>query len=165
VSGVNKIQKLEEVAKIDLIIWSHVMEHVAQPYDELKKLLEHSRYVYVEVPFGVPKSTAMRRSFIFQIIGLLISLSSTLYAKFSSPAAGRVSARSLIKESEHLSFYDEDTFPIIAKKLGAHLNYKVDTSPTPEGSEAHVIRALFQPSNENFGSSIIFELSKFVASV
>ena len=140
---VSKISSLENIGKVDLIIWSHVMEHVAQPFEELSKLLEHATYVYAEVPFGVPSPSPSRKSLLLQIVGLAISLNSNVYSRFSRPSAGRVSSKLFIRQSEHLSFFEESTFGIIARTHGVRVSSEIATSPSPDGSEARVIRAIF----------------------
>ena len=119
------------------------MEHVAQPFEELSKLLEHATYVYAEVPFGVPSPSPSRKSLLLQIVGLAISLNSNVYSRFSRPSAGRVSSKLFIRQSEHLSFFEESTFGIIARTQGVRVSSEIATSPSPDGSEARVIRAIF----------------------
>ncbi len=62
VQGVTKlsdtVHELNPNEKFDLIICSHVMEHIAQPLQILKKLTTHlseGGYVFIEVPLGVWK--------------------------------------------------------------------------------------------------------------
>ena len=144
--GVSKISSLELLHQVDLIIWSHVMEHVAEPYEELEKLLKHSKYIYVEVPYGVPKPSKSRRSVFLQYISLLISLNPTTYSRFTRPSAGRVSSRAFIKQSEHMSFYTEQTFEVIGELLGVLTQTTVATSPTPDGAEAKILRVFYSRS-------------------
>ena len=51
VGTVNELEKLNE--KPDLVIYSHVLEHILNPYEELTELRKHlkeSSLVYIEVP-------------------------------------------------------------------------------------------------------------------
>jgi tetraacyldisaccharide 4'-kinase len=51
-----------QVDKPDLIILSHVLEHVANPIATLKELFSYSNTIYIEVPYGVPKISKKRNS-------------------------------------------------------------------------------------------------------
>ena len=66
--GVNKIANtIDELAsdeKFDLIICGHVMEHVAQPLDVVKKLISHlsdNGHLFIEVPMEVWKKPPLHR--------------------------------------------------------------------------------------------------------
>ena len=74
VSGVQRISSLKELESVDLIIYAHVLEHVTFPARELETFLSMARYVYVEVPYGVPILSRQRKSKLFFVISLLLSL-------------------------------------------------------------------------------------------
>ena len=85
VSGVSRISSLDELEKIDLIIYAHVLEHVPHPLETLQSFLIKARYVYVEVPFGVPSISWQRRSISVLLLNLLLSFSQKLWGGIFQP--------------------------------------------------------------------------------
>ena len=68
ISGVTKladtIEDLSQSKKFDLIICNHVIEHVAQPLQVLKKLvsyLDDHGHIFIEVPMEVWKHPPLAR--------------------------------------------------------------------------------------------------------
>jgi hypothetical protein len=143
VDGVKRIARIDDVSEIDLIIYANVLEHVANPLENLAQLISSARYVYVEVPFGIPAITVLRKSRLFQISIIILSLSPYLWRRFSIPSTGRDPRSSILRQSEHLSFFNETSIKRLAEKLNVHLILKVVTIPTPERGEGRAIQALF----------------------
>jgi len=55
-AGVTCISEMKDLPDVDLIIYAHVLEHVADPVAEIKALMSKVNQIYVEVPFGVSLS-------------------------------------------------------------------------------------------------------------
>ncbi len=142
--GVQRIADLNQVDNIDLIIYAHTLEHVSFPWLELEKLANSCKYLYVEVPEGIPSSNAFRKYRIFQFFAIFLSFSHKAWGRFSRPSAGRKLPASLLRQSEHLSFFSEQTFKVIAKKQGLEVGTRVTKIITPDAQEATVIQALFR---------------------
>jgi hypothetical protein len=142
-TGVKRLETLSEINNIDLIIYAHVMEHVSEPMLELKNLLKFSKYVYVEVPHGVPITNRCRQSRSITILGLAISRFPNLWSKFSKPSAGRIQAANLLRQSEHLNFFTPETFNVLSNALGVNCVTRVCTIPTPDKTTIKVIQAIF----------------------
>ena len=135
---------MDEVGVVDLVIYAHVLEHVANPFLEFKKLMQSCKYLYVEVPNGVPTSNIFRKYQLFQLFYVILSLSEKTWGYFSRPSAGRKVAASLLRQSEHLSFFSERTFKVIAEKQGLEVSTRVTKIITPDMQDATVIQALFR---------------------
>ena len=143
--GVNRINSLEEIQKIDLIIYAHVLEHVEWPLAELKKLTNHSRYVYVEVPEGTPEINRIRKSRLLYLFNLATSFNPRIWGKFSKPSGGRIIKSKFLRQSEHINFFNLQTFEEMAVKLDLSIiSLSITTIPSPEGGEAKVIRAVYE---------------------
>ena len=144
IPGVNRIKTLQELKEIDLIIYAHVLEHVESPLAELKKLTDNSRYVYVEVPEGTPEINRIRRSKLMYLFNLATSFNPRIWGKFSKPSGGRIMKSKFLRQSEHINFFNEQTFKEMAITLDLSMISLSTTSiPSPEGGEAKVIRAVF----------------------
>lgn len=144
IPGVNRINSLEELKKIDLIIYAHVLEHVESPLVELEKLTDNSRFVYVEVPEGTPEINRIRKSRILYLFNLATSFNPKIWEKFSKPSSGRIMKSKFLRQSEHINFFNEQTFKEMAMTLDLSIISLSTTSiPSPEGGEAKVIRAVF----------------------
>jgi len=142
-TGIMRIQDLTDVGSVDLVIYAHVLEHVSNPFDELEKLMQSCKYLYVEVPNGVPAPNMLRRHQVFQPLLVFLSLSTITWGYFSRPSAGRKVAASILRQSEHLSFFCEQTLKVIAEKQGINVTTRVTQIITPDMQEATVIQGLF----------------------
>jgi hypothetical protein len=143
--GVKRLNSLEDIEKCDLILYSHVLEHVSFPLQDIVNLLRKCKALYIEVPFGKPKINLARRLGIFVPLILILSKFPKLYSKFTAPNAGRLSNRNLwLNQSEHINFFEENSFRFIAEINNKNLECIVSEIPTPDGKKAKVIQALFQ---------------------
>jgi hypothetical protein len=143
--GVKRLNSLEDIEKCDLILYSHVLEHVSFPLQEVVNLLRKCKALYIEVPFGKPRINLARRLGIFVPLILILSKFPKIYSKFTSPTAGRLKNRNLwLNQSEHINFFEENSFRFIAEINNKNLQYIVSEIPTPDGKKAKVIQALFQ---------------------
>jgi hypothetical protein len=143
--GVKRLNSLEDIEKCDLILYSHVLEHVSFPLQEVVNLLRKCKALYIEVPFGKPRINLARRLGIFVPLILILSKFPKIYSKFTSPTAGRLKNRNLwLNQSEHINFFEENSFRFIAEINNKNLECIVSEIPTPDGKKAKVIQALFQ---------------------
>jgi hypothetical protein len=143
--GVKRLNTLDDIEKCDLILYSHVLEHVSFPLEEVANLLKKCKALYVEVPFGKPKINLTRKLGLFIPLGLLFSKFSSIYSLITNPNTGRGNRRNLwLIQSEHVNFFEEESFRFIAKINAKRLSYKVSLIPTPDGKQAKVIQALFK---------------------
>ena len=150
VNGIKRLSSLEEISRCDLVLYSHVLEHVANPKDEVIKLLQHCEFVYVEVPYGAPEIDKSRKSRIRFALKLLSSFSPKFWRKFSKPATGRKSQKGVLIQSEHINFFSENSFKALAEKLGLEVVIEVNPIYTPDKAEGKVIQCLFTPTgNKN----------------
>jgi len=143
VHGVHRVKALDELSEIDLIIFANVLEHVANPLADLGKLLLSAKFVYVEVPFGVPTINFIRKLKAFQVVIVGLSLNSHFWKWFSIPSTGRDPRSSILRQSEHIQFFNEVTLKVMAEKLKKNIVLSVATIPTPEGGKGKAIQALF----------------------
>jgi hypothetical protein len=144
IPGVSRINSLQELKEIDLIIYAHVLEHVESPLVELKELTDYSRFVYVEVPEGTPEINRIRKSTLLYLFSLGISFNSRMWGKFSKPSGGRIIKSKFLRQSEHINFFTEQTFKEIAITLNlSMISLSTTNIPSPEGGEAKVIRAVY----------------------
>jgi hypothetical protein len=143
IPGVRRVSSINESPNADLIIYAHTLEHVAEPISELEKLFEKSDQIYVEVPFGVPEISKFRKSFMRFCITLATILHPGLWARNAQPATGRiVSSRKTLTQSEHLTFFTEKSFQVIAEILGVNLVVEQNTMTTPDLSQGTVLQCL-----------------------
>jgi hypothetical protein len=142
--GVQRIDDLSEINSIDIIIYAHILEHVADPILELSKLLKASKYVYVEVPIGIPSQSRLRKSHLFQWLIAALSLSPKIWSYLSSPAAGRLANHKILRQSEHLNFFSEKSLQTLAMKLNAQIIIKKNLIPTPDLQVMNVYQVLME---------------------
>lgn len=141
--GVVRAGSLDEVDSPDLIIYSHVLEHVSDPLLIISTFLEKTKSVYVEVPFGVPSISRDRKSLVQFLKKLTHSFKIDRWILDTEPKAGRVNINGVLIQSEHINFFTEDTFKRMAESLDATVDIGVTTIPTPDKSTARVIQVLF----------------------
>ena len=140
--GVQRIEKLEDLPTVDLIIYAHTLEHVVNPLEELKNLIEISKVVYVEVPFGVPKNNIWRRSSVLQLIFVAFSRIPLVWSFLAVPAAGRPWNTRILRQSEHLNFFNGTTLRVLAEKLDMRSVISECFIPTPDSEQARVLQCL-----------------------
>lgn len=141
--SVTRYTTFESLPFADLIIYAHVLEHVSNPLEELKKLLSKSNYIYVEVPYGVPVINKARKSKIRLLAQLASSVSAPLWRRKTTPATGRVvSSRKMITQSEHLTFFSEESMIEIAKQINVKLVMQKTTISTPDLNSGQVLQCL-----------------------
>ncbi len=138
----NRAKNREEVRISNspkLGICTHVIEHVAEPFEFLRSLVDELGSVYFEVPNGVPRLTAERKSFVRFMSSLLASLSPRQWALLTSPSAGREKPAAILRQSEHLSFFLAGHFDSFCKRAGLSARVGERQIPTPDGKEMGVI--------------------------
>jgi 2-polyprenyl-3-methyl-5-hydroxy-6-metoxy-1,4-benzoquinol methylase len=47
-----RIEKLDEIENVDLVIYAHILEHVNDPLKEIRDLLGISKYIYRDPLWG-----------------------------------------------------------------------------------------------------------------
>lgn len=146
VNGAMRLSTLDEKMGYDLILYSHVLEHVAKPREEVEMLLRHSDLLYVEVPFGLPEISKTRKSKTRFLFKLSRSLSPVMWSRWSKPATGRSSQKGVLVQSEHINFFSEKSFQILADSLDLEVHIEITSINTPDRSEATVIQCLFSRS-------------------
>lgn len=141
--GVQRIGSLDDISTVDLIVYAHVLEHVAKPLKEVEKLLEKTRYIYIEVPFGVPVINNFRKNQFRFATHLISSFNKKVWKSRTMPATGReVSSKRMLSQSEHLTFFTESSIERLALNLGAELIMEKGLIQTPDYQEASVLQCL-----------------------
>ena len=140
--GVVRIDSFSDIENVDLVIYAHILEHVTDPLIELEKLAEISKYIYIEVPSGVPKNTWLRKNLIFQLLVASFTLSPKVWSYFSNPAAGRSSSSKILRQSEHLNFFTTNTLKKLADRLNLNSYIIESLIPTPDNQVAKVYQVL-----------------------
>jgi hypothetical protein len=144
VSGVISVTEIEDLPKVDLIIYAHVLEHVTDPVAELRTLFSKSKRVYIEVPFGIPIITKSRKSYIKLFKTLLKSLNPKLWKGATQPATGRSIAGQLtLTQSEHINFFSEHSMRVLSNIVGARIELHRTEIETPDYKKAEVLQCLF----------------------
>jgi Methyltransferase domain len=144
ITNVNRIQSLNEIEGIDLIIYAHILEHVRNPIIELENLFKHSKRIYVEVPFGVPVISKERKSKLRFWWHLMSSTTPYFWNRQAAPSTGRtVNPIKMLSQSEHLTFFSEDSMQVIATRLNANLVIQKSTIRTPDSKSGLVLQCLF----------------------
>jgi hypothetical protein len=145
INGVERLNSIEQVETADLIIYSHVLEHVASPKYEIEKLLERCEKLYVEVPYGTPEISKARKSKIRFLLKVLATFYPRFWQQSTMPAAGRSPKSGILVQSEHINFFTERSFLKIAEDLRVEVHLEVNSIKTPDRAEALVIQCLFVP--------------------
>lgn len=143
IANVTKIDSLSEINRFDLAIYSHVIEHVADPISELKNILQHTNYIYIETPYGVPKISFMNKSIVINILFALLSLNPNLWRNMFAVSAGFKSKTRILRQSEHINFFEADTISKLGNLINCDSNVKINLVNNPLGEKHHVIQALY----------------------
>jgi hypothetical protein len=144
--GVERIENLGQLDEIGLIIYSHVLEHVSDPLNELKELLSKSNFVYVEVPFGIPVINKARKSRILFFLKFISSFYPRGWKKMTHPSTGRSRVKGILTQSEHLNFFSAKSLEAIGEILDSSVQIEVNEIQTPDNATAKVIQCLFVAS-------------------
>jgi hypothetical protein len=144
VHGVIRITDFDELPTSDLVIYAHVLEHVADPFEEIKKLFSKSKNVYIEVPYGVPEINRSRRNKFKLLIHLACSQSQLLWGARTHASTGRkVNSTRMLTQSEHLTFFSEKSLRFLASRLGATVVIEKKSISTPDLSTGMVLQCLY----------------------
>jgi len=149
---IERISNLSEVNEPDLVILSHVLEHVSNPREMLEELLEQSKVLYIEVPFGCPQPDKKKKSTIKFVITLLSSFNRRLWSSKTQASTGRTSLTRTLVQAEHINFFTNETFDVLASYLSASIVCISSSVPTPDGMEANVIQCLMTRKQDLFSS-------------
>jgi hypothetical protein len=142
--GIVRISEFNHLPQADLIIYAHVLEHVADPVLELRGLFLKSKRIYVEVPYGVPVINNFRTSKFNFFRYWILSHNKKLWSSYSAPATGReVPANKVLTQSEHLTFFSEKSTQVLANRLGATLRMEKSRIKTPDGNTGLVLQCMF----------------------
>jgi hypothetical protein len=129
---------------IPIAIMAHVLEHVADPLEELRGLLQKFEAVYVEVPGGLPALSWARRSRAMLTLYLFMSSVPALWRKVSRPSTGRRDPASVLRMSEHLTFFSPLTIFALARQIKCAVTLLETEITSPGGDKAKIIQALFR---------------------
>jgi hypothetical protein len=150
--GIERIANLSEIKKPDLVILSHVLEHVSHPLEILEELLEQSKVLYIEVPYGCPQPDKTKESTIKFVITLFSSFNRRLWSSKTQASTGRKSLNRTLVQAEHINFFTNETFDVLANYLSASVICITSSVPTPDGMEAKVLQCLMTRKQDLFSS-------------
>ena len=140
---VTKISSLQEIGKFDLAIYSHVIEHVADPRSELVKTLRHTNQIYLEVPYGVPKISFINKSIVLNVFFAILSTNHVLWRNLFSLSVGLKSRLRILTQSEHINFFEVATMEKLANLVNCDSKIELSWTDNPLGQKHQIIQALF----------------------
>jgi hypothetical protein len=150
--GIERISKLSEINETDLVILSHVLEHVSNPSEMLEELLGQAKVLYIEVPFGCPQPDKEKESTMKFVITFFFSFNRILWARKTQAPTGRKSLNRTLVQAEHINFFTNETFDALAKYLSASVICLTSSVSTPDGMEAKVLQCLMTRKQDLFSS-------------
>jgi hypothetical protein len=140
---VTKINSLNEIDTVDLVIYSHIIEHVANPFSELENILKHTKHIYIETPYGIPKISYLNKSLFLNVLFVLLSLNPTLWRNMFSLSVGLKSKKRILRQSEHINFFEVATIERLANLLDCDSIIRLSSVNNPLRQKHQVIQALF----------------------
>lgn len=150
VSGVESVIDFRDLPEVDLIIYAHVLEHVADPVLEINTLFLKASKVYIEVPFGVPRITPSRRSKIRFFKKVLRTLHPLFWKNQTRPSSGRSgNSQDTLTQSEHLNFFSEEAIKQLSFRVSAKVEIQRAQIETPDYMKAEVLQCLLIKLNES----------------
>jgi hypothetical protein len=148
IPGTKRISNLDNLGRIDLIIYAHILEHLPSPLSELKKLIGRTAFLYIEVPDGIPEINRIRQSYLLNKIVGMAATKPFFWRRITKPGTGRKLQSKVLRQSEHLSFFSAKTFEVLALELNVHCIIKQQRIPNPEGDNINVLQVLFSHKKE-----------------
>jgi hypothetical protein len=155
IANVTKINSLSEIDTCDLVIYSHTIEHVTDPIFELEEMLKHTRNIYIETPYGIPKTSFLNKSFLLTAFFVLLSLNPKLWRNMFSLSVGLKSKVRILRQSEHINFFQVETLKKLADLVNCDSYVRMSFTSNPLGEKHQIIQALFsrkQPAHTNSNS-------------
>ena len=122
---------------------AHTLEHVSNPTKFLDDLLASYRRVYIEIPLGIPQLLSGRKSFVINLLALVASYVPPIWRRFSAASAGRTVVANVLRQSEHLQFFSEDSLRRMAESVNAEVVVRPGIIPTPDNQVANILQAWF----------------------
>jgi len=144
INNVTLIKNLNEVGNVDLIIYSHTIEHVVDPLLELKNMLQHANNIYIETPNGVPKASFMSKSILINMFFALISYFPRIWRNFFSISVGLKNKHNILRQSEHINFFQLETINKLAELCDCDSIIQLNLVNNPLGEKHEVIQAIFK---------------------
>ena len=139
-NNVARVPSLEDITDhIDLIVAAHIAEHVNDPIDFFHNLISHlssGSYLYVEVPMDCPSIKSYHATSNYaEILRHAVSSGKRRFIvrDFISGLARQfglsIPKRGVVKQSEHLNYYNLKSISMILEKLGTTV---MKTEATPD---------------------------------
>jgi hypothetical protein len=127
--NVLRVPSLDEVKnRIDLIVAAHIAEHVNDPLDFFFELISHlnpGAHLYVEVPMDCPSVTNFHATESYEAYlkrvcsrGKRLFIALDFISGFARQFGFRIPKRGIVKQSEHLNYYNLKSITIILERLG-----------------------------------------------
>jgi hypothetical protein len=142
VAGVTRVEALADLDSCDLLMSCHLLEHLSDPLHEIVSY-EKARYLYLEVPFGVPQASRLRDAATQG--AKLLSGSRFAWRLLTEAAAGRASApwTQPLRMSEHQNFFTHAGLRRIAERAGRSVMALDEVEiAAPDGGRIKVLRVL-----------------------